>query len=51
MKLLSLHHDNAIKYTHSLNLKKINKILCVTHIKVTIKKFLFLKDLINFEFK
>ena len=36
-----MHHDNAAKDSHNLNLKKTNKLLCVTHIKVTIKKFLF----------
>jgi len=40
MKLLRLHHDNAVKDRLNLNLKKINKLLCVTHIKVTIKKTL-----------
>ena len=42
MRLISLHHDNAAKYMQCLNLKKTNKLLCVTHIKDTIKKFLFL---------
>ena len=40
MKLLRLHHDKAIKERLSLNLKKINNLLCVTNIKVTIKKTL-----------
>ena len=40
MKIFGLHHDNAVKDRPDLNLKKINKILCVTHIKVTIKKIL-----------
>ena len=40
MNLLRLHHDNAVEDTPNLNLKKINKLLCVTHIKVTIKKIL-----------
>ena len=33
-----MHHDNAVKDRHNSNLKKTNKLLCVTHIKVTIKK-------------
>jgi len=37
MKLLRLHHDKAIKERLNLNLKKINNLLCVTNIKVTIK--------------
>ena len=40
MKIFGLHHDNAVKDRPDLNLKKINKLLCVTHIKVTIKKIL-----------
>ena len=40
MMILRLHHDNAVKYRPNLNLKTINKLLCVTHIKVTIKKIL-----------
>ena len=40
MKLLRLHHDKAIKERLNLNLKKINNLLCVTNIKVTIKKTL-----------
>ena len=40
MKLLRLHYDNAAKDRSQWNLKKINKVLCVTHIKVTIKKIL-----------
>jgi len=35
-----LHQDNAVKDGHNLKSKKINKLLCVTHIKVTIKKIL-----------
>ena len=35
-----MHHDNAIKDRHDSNSKKTNKLLCVTHIKVTIKKVL-----------
>ena len=35
-----MHHDNAVKERHNSNLKKTNKLLCVTHIKVTIKKIL-----------
>jgi hypothetical protein len=35
-----MHHDNAIKDRHASNSKKTNKLLCVTHIKVTIKNVL-----------
>ena len=35
-----MHHDNAVKDSIT-EFKKTNKLLCVTHIKVTIKKFLF----------
>ena len=51
MKLLRLHHDKAIKERLSLNLKKINNLLCVTNIKVTIKKLLFQWGFINSENK
>jgi len=51
MKLLRLHHDKAIKERLNLNLKKINNLLCVTNIKVTIKKVLFQWGFINSEDK
>ena len=35
-----MHHDNAVTERHNSSLKKKNKLLCVTHIKVTIKKIL-----------
>ena len=35
-----MRHDNALKDRYNSNLKKTNKLLCVTHIKVTIKKIL-----------